>query len=96
MARRAFLYEKKKYIFFRFLQTEKFDEPHLTIDEIRCNFIYDLFRHDISLEKKRYTSNQYFDTRLVEINNTKNELNCELQIKYLITHFSIHLIFYFD
>ena len=29
-----------------------FDEPHLTIDEIRCNFIFDLFRHDISVEKK--------------------------------------------
>ena len=40
----------EKYIYF--LQTEKLDEAHLAIDEIRCNFIFDLFRHDISLEKK--------------------------------------------
>ena len=64
---------KKIYIFFIFLQAEKLDEAHLAIDGIRCNFIFDLFRHDICLKKKRYTSNQYFDTRLVEINDTKNE-----------------------
>jgi len=83
-------------VFFHIFQTEKLDEAHLAIDEIRYNFIFDLFRHDISLEKKRYTSNQYFDTRFVSLNNTKNDQSSEAKIKYLKTNFSIYLIFYFD
>ena len=76
MPRQAFPSEENVYIFI-FLQTEKLDEAHLAIDGIRCNFIFDLFGHDIGLAKKRYTSNQYFDTRFVSLNNTKNEQNSE-------------------
>ena len=83
---------KNIYIFFRRKSLTRHTLPLMKLGEIS----YLTYLGMAYASKKKYTSNQYFDTRLVEINNTKNELNCELKITYLITHFSINLIFYFD